>query len=1402
MALIPPAFLARLAVSNHECNLEQSEIFIVTPVDESSKAFTGSSLAGEALSGQFSDSDFERLNLPDGKYAVSTDEYESLQNDHLSFMKFTLLAIVERVDDEFYRGYVTMDSGKRLGKAGLFPAGIVTMLPTSEHSSTNSLAILLDDFKAKSDGEVTLSKGECVHILQVKDDWCQIKTATGVVSSCPKSFLREVDNSQYQVPETTAMPDPYGTALYDFSSEHENELSFIAGDILHLFRWVDAEWLEGENKRTQLSGFIPASFVQVVVSPPGLEPQTTGDSTQSSVKTDECQTIGIATVLYPFEARYNDELTIEAGTSLKVVAIQGDWLKCWNPDTDEVGIVPRDFLRVFSNDDDDVSGSDSKATNSMISNFSEVDVTANDEGVPEDKPWTTFGCEILPPSSDHYTYGKPLPEVPPAETPLEKKPPPARPPPPKINRLPLIKRSDSAAQPLQVTQFPVQRMAPNRPKSIAKISTHSSEDSDRDEGWESRRAKILEEIITSENIYLFDLSAWETAVEQNPNLPENKKKIILNGYNMLKYLSRGISTSLVAEQAKPVIDQEIGLRFMQMKEVFYKTYGRYFRSAEQVAEILMKGDEQTQKALQESIEQMRKQGSNVFDMSTALSRPIQRCLRYPLYLGEIVKSTPITHPDHPKLMEALRQMGQLATKMNESKRRKELAKKYSKNSVEQRESGFLNRLSKLNLKSLAKKSTRFQYRLTSKIGLNATYRDDDFDTMIRILNDVQQRFCHLIYQLTVYKNRIVRLAKKYVDANTIPKIYNSPSTFEHNNLIKRLNAYVSDLEHEVVDLTSSAHDLAKRDFTHIIHKRYDKLADWEMAVRSKKSSDVIDMRRCEFEALNDQLKLVIPKETDKLVEGLNSYVRQIKQLDESFFLRVKNWLQEFTFTAPPDFLTFVDPKAQRLIQIEKTLRPRVAKEVILISQNTSTPITQPSLKEVVAARGRQLPPIDPEVLTILDSQVYGRPQFKEEREKLIKLCKILGLHDSLCKVCMDYISDDKQFVLVKGDIIRRRRENDGLGLVENGLSTWTVPSKVYRKMSNPFSTTVGAVSSDSNADWVNVDKIQEFVEGSGKKSSAQDDKKQKEVRYRKQKSKKTDATVTLRPDNLPLESAERASVNWLQYDDKFVDLSSPTTEVQRPAPAPPEARQTWTTFDNDNDTPRVIVRPESIFGNMSNPIPMEPIKANFGKNGQIEAAEEPAMVETPRSAGHHRVAPPPPSQSIPNISPANPFYNELYNIPPPAIPKRASTTPKSTVDALDMLVNQEIERTRQASSRPLPPAPLGPPPPPPPRHGITSGPPATLPIGPVSHSQNGFTRQVNDRQSHTNGESASTNYVVSLFDFTPEENDTVQLNVNPGDRLKVLQYCDDANNDEWWLVQNQHGKTGYVPKSYLQPSIQ
>jgi hypothetical protein len=129
MSLSSPAFLARCAVTKHASGLQVGEIFVVKPFDESHSLFYGRSLNGETFNEKFEKGDFDKLDLPSGKYVISMGEYESIQPGHLSFMQFTLLNVEEDIDENWMKGYVTLDSGKKLGKCGLFPKSIVIELP-------------------------------------------------------------------------------------------------------------------------------------------------------------------------------------------------------------------------------------------------------------------------------------------------------------------------------------------------------------------------------------------------------------------------------------------------------------------------------------------------------------------------------------------------------------------------------------------------------------------------------------------------------------------------------------------------------------------------------------------------------------------------------------------------------------------------------------------------------------------------------------------------------------------------------------------------------------------------------------------------------------------------------------------------------------------------------------------------------------------------------------------------------------------------------------------------------------------------------------------------------------------------------------------------------------------------
>lgn len=90
---------------------------------------------------------------------------------------------------------------------------------------------------------------------------------------------------------------------------------------------------------------------------------------------------------------------------------------------------------------------------------------------------------------------------------------------------------------------------------------------------------------------------------------------------------------------------------------------------------------------------------------------------------------------------------------------------------------------------------------------------------------------------------------------------------------------------------NDAKGLLRCEYTKLIHKRCDKLADYEVAISSSKSvssahkllvgnrvlqKEEIERRRCEYEALNTQVKHSLPRVIDGL-NAVNSFFPDAKQ---------------------------------------------------------------------------------------------------------------------------------------------------------------------------------------------------------------------------------------------------------------------------------------------------------------------------------------------------------------------------------------------------------------------------------------------------------------------------------------------------------------------------------------------
>ncbi|XP_072883062.1 dynamin-binding protein-like isoform X2 [Hemitrygon akajei] len=387
-----------------------------------------------------------------------------------------------------------------------------------------------------------------------------------------------------------------------------------------------------------------------------------------------------------------------------------------------------------------------------------------------------------------------------------------------------------------------------------------------------KRAKVIEELLQTEADYIKDL---EMCVE-NVLVPLQAKQA--RGVSQLQQvdceaLFGNIQT--VIEVSKHLLEEleetdTIGQVFLSYRNDLQDMYNVYCQNHEEAIALLemYEKDKEIQGHFNTCLDHLRGK-TNYINLGSFLIKPVQRVMRYPLLLSELLNTTPDGHHDKRPLEEAVLAVKELNVNINEYKRRKDLVLKYRKGD----EDSLMDKISKLSMHSIIKKSNRVSSHLKHLTGLAPQIRNEAFEEVERRFREQERLIKNFIRDLSLYLQQLRDSASvKVLAAMSILDMYGEKN---HTNLdqYQRAHRLISDSLFN--DFKERTERLVIGPLTQLLGmcagphklmiKRFDKLLDYHNCkeraekLKDKRTLEELQAAKNNYEALNAQLLDDMPR---------------------------------------------------------------------------------------------------------------------------------------------------------------------------------------------------------------------------------------------------------------------------------------------------------------------------------------------------------------------------------------------------------------------------------------------------------------------------------------------------------------------------------------------------------------
>ncbi|XP_054623907.1 dynamin-binding protein isoform X2 [Dunckerocampus dactyliophorus] len=439
----------------------------------------------------------------------------------------------------------------------------------------------------------------------------------------------------------------------------------------------------------------------------------------------------------------------------------------------------------------------------------------------------------------------------------------------------------------EMTQLSSQPKSTEPTSGNATMATASTEDPEL--RMLEKRSKVIEELLQTEKDYIKDLQMCVVEIIE----PLQKKQVknvdfdgLFGNINSVIDLSQRLFETLEESDS-------IGKVFLGFKTELEGVYNIYCQNHDDAISLLesYEKDENIQRHVLECLERLRGK-TNYINLGSFLIKPVQRVMRYPLLLMELLGATPESHHDRPQLTLALQAVKEINVNINEYKRRKDLVVKYRKGD----EDTFIDKISKLSMHSIIKKSNRVSSHLKHLTGISPQIKDGAFDEAEKRFRLQERLIKSFIRDISLYLQHIRESASvKVLAAISFCDIYTERSIPDPERF-QRAHRCISDKQ--FTEFKERTDSLVINPLTQLllmfagphklIQKRFDKLLDYDNCkeradrLKDRRVQDELQVARSNYEALNAQLLDELPKFHIAAEELFTGCVKAFAQAQKDF----------------------------------------------------------------------------------------------------------------------------------------------------------------------------------------------------------------------------------------------------------------------------------------------------------------------------------------------------------------------------------------------------------------------------------------------------------------------------------------------------------------------------------------